>query len=114
VISCSTGGRVIYMTVCEPYSSQEAVSFLQALSRNPTVPDSALLVLDTRSFSTAFPQIEMELLGAKLGPCCALVVGGHQAEDAQRFESRMLESGGPAVQVFRDLASAYDWIAQYR
>lgn len=114
MISCSTGGRVIYMTIREPYSPEESVSFLSALARNPGVPDSALLLIDTRSFSLEFPEIEMGLLGAKLGPCCALVIGDHQADDAKVFGSRVQRGGGPAVQVFQDLAAAYDWIGGYR
>jgi len=114
VISCSTGGRVIYMTIREPYSEQEAMAFLEALARNPAVPDSALLLIDTRAFTRDFPEIDMGLLGAKLGPCCALVIGGHQADDARDFGSRVQHDGGPAVAVFQDLAAAYDWIGRYR
>jgi len=114
VISCSTGGRVIYMTIRDPHSSEEAISFLSALSRNPSVPDSALLLIDTRSSSAAFPEIEMGLLGPKLGPCCALLIDDQQAEDARMFESRVKRGGGPAVQIFQDLAAAYDWIGKYR
>ena len=114
MISCSTGGRVIYMTIREPFSPEEAVSFLSALSRNPAVPDSALLLIDTRSFSRDFPEIEMGLLGPKLGPCCALVIGDHQAGDAETFGSRVQRGGGPAVEIFQDLAAAYDWIGTYR
>ena len=114
MISCSTGGRVIYMTIREPYSSEESMAFLQALSRNPAVPESALLLIDTRSFSSEFPEIEMGLLGSKLGPCCALVIGNHQAGDAEVFGSRVQRGGGPAVQIFQDLAAAYDWIGKYR
>jgi hypothetical protein len=114
VISCSTGGRVIYMTIRDPYSDEEAISFLSALSRNPSVPESALLLIDTRSSATEFPEIEMGLLGPKLGPCCALVIGGHQADDAQTYGSRVQRGGGPAIQIFRDLAAAYDWIGRYR
>jgi hypothetical protein len=114
VISCSTGGRVIYMTIREPYSTDEAMAFLQALARNPAVPESALLLIDTRAFSRDFPEIEMGLLGAKLGPCCALVIGGHQEDDAKLFGSRVQRGGGPEVEIFQDLASAYDWIGRYR
>jgi hypothetical protein len=114
VISCSTGGRVIYMTICDPHSAEEAISFLSALSRNPSVPDSALLLLDTRSSGTAFPEIEMGLLGPKLGPCCALLVGGHQAECAKDYGSRVQRGGGPAIEIFNDLSDAYDWIGRYR
>jgi hypothetical protein len=73
-----------------------------------------VLLIDTRSSSNTFPDLEMELLGPKLGPCCALVIGNHQAADAKIFESRVQESGGPAVGIFKDLASAYDWIGAYR
>jgi hypothetical protein len=114
VISCSTGGRVIYMTIRDPHSAEEAISFLSALSRNPSVPESALLLIDTRSSSADFPEIEMGLLGPKLGPCCALVIGGHQAGDAELFGSRVRRGGGPAIQIFQDLAAAYDWIGKYR
>jgi hypothetical protein len=114
VISCSTGGRVIYMTIRDPYSDEEGISFLSALSRNPSVPDLALLLLDTRSSSTDFPEIEMGLLGPKLGPCCALVIGGHQAGEAESFGSRVQRGGGPAIRIFQDLAAAYDWIGRYR
>lgn len=114
MISCSTGGRVIYMTIRDPHSAEEAVSFLSALSRNPSVPDSGLLLIDTRSSSADFPDIEMGLLGPKLGPCCALVIGGHQAGDAELFGSRVQRGGGPAIQIFQDLAAAYDWIGKYR
>jgi hypothetical protein len=114
VISCSTGGRVIYMTIRDPHSDEEATSFLSALSRNPSVPDSALLLIDTRSSAADFPAIEMGLLGAKLGPCCALVIGGHQSDDAQAFGFRVERGGGPAIQIFKDLAAAYDWIGRYR
>jgi hypothetical protein len=114
VISCSTGGRVIYMTIREPYSPEEAMAFLQALARNPAVPESALLLIDTRAYSRDFPEIEMGLLGAKLGPCCALVIGDHQADEAKVFGSRVQRGGGPAVEIFQDLASAYDWIGRYR
>jgi hypothetical protein len=114
VISCSTGGRVIYMTIRDPHSEAEAISFLSALSRNPSVPDSALLLIDTRSSSTEFPAIEMGLLGPKLGPCCALVIGGHQTDDAELFGTRMERGGGPTIEIFRDLAAAYDWIGRYR
>jgi hypothetical protein len=102
------------MTIREPYSSEEAISFLSALARNPAVPDSALLLIDTRAFSRDFPEIEMGLLGAKLGPCCALVIGGHQADEAKDFGSRVRRGGGPEVEVFQDLAAAYDWIGRYR
>jgi hypothetical protein len=44
------------------------VSFLSALSRNPSISDSALLVLDTRSFATAFPEINMQPPDPKFGP----------------------------------------------
>ena len=114
MISCATGGRVIYMRIGDPYSSEDAVSFLQALSKNPDVPGTALLLIDTRSSCNAFPHLEIELLGPKLGPCCALVIGNHQADEAKLFESRLQETGGPAVGIFKDLASAYDWIGAYR
>jgi hypothetical protein len=114
VISCSTGGRVIYMTIRDPHSAEEAVSFLSALSRNPSVPDSGLLLIDTRSSGIDFPEIEVGLLGPKLGPCCALVVGGHQSEDAKDYGSRVQRGGGPAIEIFDDLAQAYDWIGRYR
>ena len=114
MISCSTGGRVIYMTIRDPHSAEEAISFLSALSRNPSVPDSALLLIDTRSSGATFPEIEMGLLGPKLGPCCAFVIGGHQESDAREFGSRVQRGGGPAVEIFNDLQRAYDWIGKYR
>jgi hypothetical protein len=114
VISCSTGGRVIYMTIRDPHSAEEAISFLSALSRNPSVPDSGLLLIDTRSSGSAFPEIEVGLLGPKLGPCCALVIGGHQEDDAKDYGSRVQRGGGPAIEIFEDLSRAYDWIGTYR
>lgn len=114
MISCSTGGRVIYMTISDPHSAEEWISFLSALSRNPSVPDSALLLIDTRSSGSAFPEIEVGLLGPKLGPCCALVIGGHQADEAKDYGSRLQRGGGPAIEIFDDLSRAYDWIGRYR
>ena len=114
MISCSTGGRVVYMTIRDPHSAEEAISFLSALSRNPSVPDSALLLIDTRSSGTEFPEIEMGLLGPKLGPCCALVIGAEQEGDAREYGSRVQRGGGPAIEIFSDLGRAYDWIGKYR
>ena len=114
MISCSTGGRVIYMTIRDPHSAEESISFLSALSRNPSVPDSALLLVDTRSADGVFPELEVALLGPKLGPCCAFVIGGHQADHARDYGTRMQRGGGPAVEIFSDLAEAYDWIGKYR
>jgi len=45
------------MTIRDPHSAEEAISFLSALSRNPSVPDSGLLLIDTRSAGSAFPEV---------------------------------------------------------
>jgi hypothetical protein len=85
----------------------------EPLSRKPSITDSALLVLDTRSFATAFPEIKMLRLAPSWGRPRARR-HDHQPNDSKEFETRVRQSGRPALQIFQDLGVAYDRIGRYR
>ena len=89
--------------------------------KDSRVPISALVILDVQRVEVAASQdaiIERahalrEQLGPKLGPACAIIVGGNLTADAEIFREVAIDRGLHVAIVPSEIA-ARDWLSAYR
>ena len=108
-------GRLLTLTVKGRYSPDERDAFLDTIGADPAVPSRAVLMIDIREleFNPAVGDGLRALIariGPKLGTVCAVVASDARWKLAQEFQ-RAASSQQLRVVVFRDEASARDWLA---
>ena len=122
MIFYSVKNHILELTVSPPYLMADADLMLEAIGRDPGVPDGAPLLVDARAFAVVLSQTEIEArlqdlrvrLGPKLGPACAVVIETHEQHLGARIFQMNAATVDLRVGVFDDLGEARAWLAARR
>jgi hypothetical protein len=97
----------------------ESAAVLATIGRDPSVPAGLHVLIDVRENTHSMPSLEVEarvsrffeLLGAKIGPRCAMVIADDiHWEVRARFVQFFAQSWHVRVSIFRDLEEARGWL----
>jgi hypothetical protein len=121
MIFYSVKNHILELTVSAPYLMADLDAMLEAIGRDPGVPEGALLLVDARVFAVLLSESEIEArldnlrtrLGRKLGPACAIVIETHEQRLGARVFQMKAATEDLRVGVFEDLAEARAWLAPF-
>ena len=113
-------GSILIVTLVGASTRKDLRSLFDAVRADPTVPDRAPLLLDSRRAEAKYGEAELrdrvkllaDSLGPKLGPACAVVVSENIELVAHSFQ-KITGEHNLRTGLFRDLESALRWLRVY-